>query len=262
MASSSTNASVSTAPAGTRYGRAAARMARRARVRSAGAVPRRAILTPRVAAGSLAGGGVALRKTRDAVLRVRDALVVHAEEQLAERVLDALDVAEREVALVELAFRQTLAHDLVDHRADGVGVLRGQRTYRCLGAIGEHHDGGLLGARPRAGITELRLVGVLAALLRHLEEVLHRARPVVPGDHFADRGRKVIALGERETVLDVRGDDPRGDERVEVVVRVRAGLVLDERRRVPHLADVVVVRADPRDQGIGADDLRGTLGKV
>src|SRR6185503_7258903 len=90
---------------------------------------------------SSARGGVALRQTRDPILGIRNALVVHPEEQLAEGVLDLLHV-------------------------------------------GEHDDRRLLRPRARAGIAVLRLIGILAALLRELEEVLHDAVPMMPGDHL------------------------------------------------------------------------------
>ena len=57
-------------------------------------------------------------------------------------------------------------------------------------------------------------------------------------------------------------DDARGDKWIELVVRVLAGLVLDECGRVPHFSDVVVVRAHSSDERIGADHLRGALGQV
>src|SRR5678816_684673 len=54
----------------------------------------------------------------DPVFRIWDPLVVHAKEQLAEGVLDPRDVAQGQVALVELALRETIADDALDHRAD------------------------------------------------------------------------------------------------------------------------------------------------
>src|SRR5438094_986844 len=52
------------------------------------------------------------------------------------------------------------------------------------------------------------------------------------------------------------------EREVALVMRVLSGLVLDERGRVPHLSDVVVVGAHSGHEWIGADDLGGALGKV
>src|SRR5207249_9391357 len=184
-------------------------MAWRIRARSHGASPAMAMRIALAARGGL--------DARDAILGIRDALVVHAEQQLAERVLDALDVAEREIAFVELSIGDALVDDAIDHRTDRVGILLAERAYRRLGTVGEHDDPGLLALRTRAGVTVRALVGRLAALLRDLEEVLHQARAVVSGNHLADPSRKPVTVGEREAVLDVRGDDPRGHEGVELV---------------------------------------------
>src|SRR3954471_14514835 len=121
---SSTNASVTSAPAGTRYGFAAMRIARFASATSRStAVPRTATLIGARGSTDSARGGVALRDPRDAVLGIRDALVIHAEEELAEGVLDALHVAQREIGVVELSFGEAFVDDAVDHDADGLGVL-------------------------------------------------------------------------------------------------------------------------------------------
>src|SRR5207237_10566619 len=208
----------------------------------------------RCALGLAARGG---RDAGDAVLGIWDALVVHAEEELAERFLDPFDVAEREVAFVELTVADALVDDSIDHPADRLGILLAERAHRRLRAVREHHDAGLLALWTRSGIAERALVGCLSGLLRYLEEVLHDARYVMARDQLADPRRKPVAVGESQAILDVRGHDARGHERIEFVVRVLTGLVLDERGRVPHLADVVVVGADSSHERIGADDLRG-----
>src|SRR4029077_5253597 len=154
----------------------------------------------------------------DAILGIRDALVVHAEEQLAERVLDLFDVAEGEVAFVELSIGDALVDDAVDHPADGLRILLGERAHRRLGAVGEHDNSRLLALRTRTRISERALVGRLAALLRDLAEGLHDARAVMAREHLAYPRREPVAVGEREAILDVRGDDARGHEGIELVV--------------------------------------------
>src|SRR5207244_500768 len=91
---SDTNATCTSASRGRPYGRAVRRIAWRIGASSHGASPAMAMRIGLAARGGLDAG--------DAVLGIRDALVVDAKEELAERVLDALDVPEREVAFVEL----------------------------------------------------------------------------------------------------------------------------------------------------------------
>src|SRR3989454_9814481 len=136
----------------------------------------------------------------DAVLGIGDPLVVHAEEKLAERVLDALDVAEGQVALIELPVGDALVADAGDHATDRLGVLLGERADRCLGAVGQHHDAGLLAVGTRARVAERALVGRLTALLRGLEAGPHHARPVMAREHLPDPFRKPVTVSESEAV--------------------------------------------------------------
>ena len=94
-------------------------------------------------------------------------------------------------------------------------------------------------------------------------EVGHHARAVVLGDVADDLHGEPVLVPEVDPVADVPGDDPRARLGVEVVVDVvRSCLVLDKRQRVLHLADVVVVGRDTRQQRVGADRLRRALGEV
>src|SRR5216110_2477122 len=84
----------------------------------------------------------------------------------------------------------------------------------------------------------------------------------MPRDHLADPRRKAVAVGQGQPILHVCRNDARGDKWIELVVRVLAGLVLDEGGRVPHLSDVVVISTNSSDERIGADHLGGALGKI
>ena len=94
-------------------------------------------------------------------------------------------------------------------------------------------------------------------------EVAHHARAVVLRDEADDLDRQPVLVAEVDPVADVARDDPRARLGRQVVVDVvGAGLVLDEGQRVLHLADVVVVGRDPRQQRVGADRLGGALGEI
>ena len=80
-----------------------------------------------------------------------------------------------------------------------------------------------------------------------------------------DRQRELVLLRHLDAVLHVRLDDARGHRRRELLVAVlalRDRDVLDEELRPAHLADVVVVAGDLREQRVGADRLGGLLGQV
>src|SRR5262249_9833993 len=62
-------------------------------------------------------------------------------------------------------------------------------------------------------------------------------------------------LGQGDAVLDVADDDQRAQGRLQGVVAVLAGLVLDEVVRLEHLSDVVEVAADAGPQRGGAHGL-------
>ena len=80
-------------------------------------------------------------------------------------------------------------------------------------------------------------------------------------DEIDDRPRQTVLLGERQAVLDVADDDQRAEGRLQVVVPVLTDLVLHEVVRLEHLADVVEIAADARQQRVGSDLLRGGLGE-
>src|SRR4029078_13416576 len=72
------------------------------------------------------------------VLRIRDALVVHAEQLLHDCLLDLLDVAEGQVAFVELPVGHPLVDDPRDHGPDRGLVAGREGSDGRLDAAGPH----------------------------------------------------------------------------------------------------------------------------
>src|SRR6266851_1003023 len=75
--------------------------------------------------------------------RVRDAWVVDAGEEGDERLFDARQVAQGQVAVIKLTLLEPLANDAIDQLLDGFARVIARRAGRRLGAVGEHEDGRL-----------------------------------------------------------------------------------------------------------------------
>ena len=106
----------------------------------------------------------------------------------------------------------------------------------------------------------MAVVGRFLNAERFAIEIFHNGRAVVLLDEIDDRLRQLVLAGEGHAVFDVADDDQRAEGRLQDVMAVLAGLVLDEVLRLEHLADVVIVRADSHQQPIGADPFRGRFG--
>src|SRR5512143_113394 len=109
-------------------------------------------------------------------------------EDLADRPADGVQVAQREVALVQLAVEV----DPVDDPGHGpVHLLRRgavEAPDRRLGRVGQHDDRRLAGLRLRSRVPEhlLRRLPVLHHRVRLVEEVVQKARSVVLADDLRD----------------------------------------------------------------------------
>ena len=128
-----------------------------------------------------AGRGPARLELDDRVLRVRDPRVVHAQQLLDERRPDPLQVAQRQVALVELSVGDALLDDPRDHRPDGRLVARRQRADGRLDPVGEHDQRRLAGLRLGADVPEPALVDGRRGLgARRSWRARRTARPPAP----------------------------------------------------------------------------------
>src|SRR5947209_4696120 len=72
--------------------------------------------------------------------RVGNARVIDAGEQGDERLFDARQVTQGQVAVVELAFLETLPNDAIDQLLDRLTRVVAGGSRGRLGAIGQHED--------------------------------------------------------------------------------------------------------------------------
>ena len=89
--------------------------------------------------------------------RVLDPRVIDADHHIGHGLFHQAEIAEREVAFVQLA----VAYESLDHAMDVVPdpfcttIL--ERPSRRLDGVGDHHDRGFFRPRPRTGVTEVFL---------------------------------------------------------------------------------------------------------
>ena len=191
--------------------------------------------------------------------------MVEARQGLGELGLDAVELVQRQRALIELAISDARAHQPVDQGANplGRGILQG--AGRRFDRVGEHDDRRLPGLRLRTRIGKVPQVDVEVRLLLSslVQEVRDRLRAVVLADEVLDGGGQTRLLGQPESLPHVLLDHLRTSRRMQTVVGVpSARLILHEVLRLLRLADVVVIRAHPSEQCVGTDRRAGGLREV
>ena len=205
--------------------------------------------------------------------------MVHPEELLHERFLDEIEIAEGQVAFVELAIGHPVRHDPGDHAPDRGFITRREGSDRRLDPVGEHDQRGFPRLRLRSGMAVSANIDGLCGMLPGLgveatvrfgggfsrlgvEEADHR-RPVVLRNEGDDRLGQACLIGDVDAVGNVGLEELGRLLRGQLIVQVlTAGLVLDEPDRVGQLADVVVIRRHARQQRIGPDGLRRPFGEI
>ena len=200
---------------------------------------------------------------------VSDAAVVNAGERADEGIFDDREIAEREVALAELAVHQALHDHGVNGGFDSAGSGLIDGAHDRLAPIADHDDGNFTRLRLGAGVAELALgdfghVVALALLffLRGVEEVFDQGGAMVLADELMDDEGEGVFAGQFDAVLDVADDDQQAHGGREFVVAVGAAgfLVFDEVLWFGELADVVVVSADAAEEAVGTDGGGGGFG--
>ena len=91
---------------------------------------------------------------------------------------------------------------------------------------------------------------------------MQRSRAVMLRDEVGDLLRQSDLFRESRAVRHVTRDDLRALVRTQAIVRIVALLVFDEILRRCEFADVVIKRADTREQGIGADGATRVLSEL
>ena len=159
-----------------------------------------------MAAAASIDRGAGLRRFGDG-RRVLDPGVVDADHHVRHRLFDQVEVAEREVALVQLA----VADESLDHAmhmvsdAFGAAILEG--SSRRFDGVGDHHDRRFLGPRARTRVTEVFLPHLEALFERLPVEETLDGRPLVLLHDLPNRGRKVVLLEQLNPLGDVRVQD-------------------------------------------------------
>ena len=178
-----------------------------------------------------------------------------------ERLGDAGELAEGEIGVVELALGEAFVDHAVDQLLDRLDVALAAGSNHRLAGVGHHHDRGLAGLGPGAGVGEQRGVHAGVGACGLAVEIGHHAGAVVLRDERLDLLGQAVTAGQLRAPAHVVLDHVGALQGVERVMRVAAiGLVLDVHVRFRQLADVVVVGANSDEEGVGFDLAGGALG--
>src|SRR5205823_7294119 len=184
---------------------------------------------------------------------VLDPRVIDADLHVGHRLFDEMEIAEREVALVQLAVANESLDHAMDMISDTFGTAILERSSRRLDGVRDHHDRRFLRPRARTGAAEVFLPH-LEALFEGLpvEETLDR-RPLMLLHDLPNRGWEVVLLEQLNAFRDVRVQDVGAGRRREVFVDIAdIRLVLDEEVGPANLSDVVEIAAHSRQHRVGA----------
>src|SRR5262247_4044863 len=191
---------------------------------------------------------------------IADALVVDVDQRVDEAFADRRQFAHGDRAFVELAVGDHAVNDLFDYRAYVLRRMLFERADRGFCAVGEHQDDGLFGLRLRPRVTKIVYIDVasgrLGLRLGLVIEIGQHARAVVLRDEVDDLRRQVGFGRHLNPAPHVAGDDSDAVERRDLVVRVRAALLIfDVHVRRGQLAYVVIEAGDARQQSVRTNSL-------
>ena len=191
--------------------------------------------------------------------------MIQALEHVEERVFDLLNVAQRQIAFIQLSVAQPLIHDAINDLANRLGRGGAFRARRRFDAIGQHEQAGFArlgfgtGIAINLFIRRRRGIG----LNRFAMKIRGERRPVMLRNEIANPPRQPVLLGKRQPAIYVVNDNRRALLRFQRIVDIYAfQLVLDEHLRIARLAHVVVIRRNSYEQRVSADLLRGMFGEL
>ena len=191
--------------------------------------------------------------------------MVDAGELGFEHLADACDVAEGEVAVVELLLLYLAVDDVVDEAVHVLLVVGLEALAGGFDAVDYHHYGCLGGEGCGACISESRGVNLLGGMGLFLLgiEVAGIGGAVMGADEVDDDAGQMVLACEVDAVGDVLRDDAGALFVVELVVWVEvAALVLGEVERGTHLADVVIEGSDACEERVAANLTHDVLADV
>ncbi len=211
---------------------------------------------------------------------VGDAAMEGGAEGFGKAFANGFEVAEGELAFVELAIAEAAADDVVDERFDFGGGGFGEGAAGGFDGVGEADDGAFVEVGLGAGVAEAGFgdfgdfFGLSFAFGDEFFDVFllvegaaveegDEGVAVVLVDDVDDFAIEFMFEGEVDAIFDVGADDEGAHARSEVVVRIFVvGGIFDVVFWLMDFADVVVEGADAADGGIGSDGGGGGFGEV
>ena len=192
-------------------------------------------------------------------------MVVDSHEHTQETLRDPLQVAQRQIAFIELSVEEDVVDDLTDDAFETGGAWILERSRCRLYRVRDHDDAGFLRLRLGPWIAKLRLRYFakrrIVAFLRPLIEVRDELGAVMLRDDIDELRGEIDLLPHLDAFFHVAGNDERAHLGGESIVSIGSSvLVLDEVVHFTKLADVMVESRRATEDGVCSNRLRRSLG--
>ncbi len=194
-------------------------------------------------------------------------LMEYTDQEGCKAPLYRMKVFQGQFTFIELPIEKDVFDDVLYVAFNPFGGWIIENAGGSLYGIGKHDDARFLCLRFRPSIPEVTVLDYVKVLIFHLlglgVEETDKSRSVMLLNDLLDLPADLVLVGHLDPFLDVGQDDQGAHVGGEVLVGIpRVCPVLDVVMGHLELPDIMIVRGNPGQQGVGAYAFRRRLGKI